>query len=253
MSWMLAATLPAEATISAPCSSAPVQASCNRMTSADVLSVGMYTTTITHHVAPDALAASGLPDAVLGFCAVHLGLRSETARIAEHLDAGRVDDARRRSQLLARVLAEHHRAEDELLWPALIRRQPGIVATTDALEAEHETARRRSSPRSSTTRDASPRSAPLIDRHLRAEEEQILPVWLASFDHDEHERFGHQLRRSTPASSVGLMVSWLIDVTPESLRPFALGRLPRAFRMAHQICWRPSFERRYGGGVGSPR
>ena len=212
----------------------------------------MYTTTITHHVAPDALAASGLPDSVLGFCAVHLGLRSETARIAEHLDAGRIDDARRRSQLLARVLAEHHRAEDELLWPALIRRQPGIVATTDALEAEHETL-----DEELAALVADPRRiaevGPLIDRHLRAEEEQILPAWLASFDHDEHERFGHQLRRSTPASSVGLMVSWLMDVTPESLRPFALGRLPRAFRMAHQICWRPSFERRYGVGVGSPR
>ena len=75
----------------------------------------------------------------------------------------------------------------------------------------------------------------------------MLPVWLASFDAAEHERFGHLLRRSTPAGSVGLMVSWLLDVTPESLRPFALGRLPRAFRLAHQMCWRPSFDRRYGG------
>jgi hypothetical protein len=75
----------------------------------------------------------------------------------------------------------------------------------------------------------------------------MLPVWLASFDAAEHERFGQLLRRSTPANAVGLMVSWLLDVTPESLRPFAVGRLPRAFRLAHQMCWRPSFDRRYGG------
>ena len=43
--------------------------------------------------------------------------------------------------------------------------------------------------------------------------------------------------------------TWLLDVTPESLRPFALGRLPRAFRLAHQMCWRPSFDRRYGGST----
>ena len=206
----------------------------------------MSTTTITHDIAPDALAASGLPDAVLGFCAVHLGLRAETARIAEHLDAARVDDARRRSQLLARVLAEHHRAEDELLWPALVRRHPGIVATTDALEAEHELL---DDELAALIDDPAriDRVAPLLDGHLRTEEEQMLPVWLASFDAAEHERFGHLLRRTTPAGSVGLMVSWLLDVTPESLRPFAIGRLPRAFRLAHQMCWRPSFDRKYGG------
>lgn len=213
----------------------------------------MNTTTLTadisnHAVSPVDLAASGLPDAVLGFCAVHLGLRAETARIAEHLDAGRVDDARRRSQLLARVLAEHHRVEDELLWPALVHRQPGIVATTDGLEAEHELldaeleALRADPSRIGTVAD-------LVDRHLGAEEEHVLPVWLSSFDAAEHERFGERLRRSTPAGSVGLMVTWLLDVTPEPLRPFAMGRLPRAFRLAHQVCWRPTFERRYGGFV----
>jgi hypothetical protein len=196
-------------------------------------------------VAADSLAETGLPDAVLGFCAVHLGLRTETARIAEHLDAGRRDDARRRSQLLARVLAEHHRAEDDLLWPALVRRQPGVVAVTDALEAEHELL-----DDELAALGADPtrieRVADLLDRHLRAEEEQVLPIWLASFDRAEHEHFGRLLRRSTPASAVGLMVSWLLDVTPESLRPLAVGRLPRAFRLAHQMCWRPSFDRRYG-------
>jgi len=197
-------------------------------------------------LAVDALATTGLPDAVLGFCAVHLGLRSETARITEYVDAGRHDDARRRSHLLAKVLAEHHRAEDELLWPALVRRQPGIVAVTDTLEAEHELLDEELVALADDPTRIE-RVADLIDRHLRAEEEHVLPIWLASFDHAEHERFGRQLRRSTPAGSVGLMVSWLLDVTPESLRPFAIGRLPRAFRMAHQMCWRPSFDRRYGG------
>ncbi|MFT3854282.1 MAG: hemerythrin domain-containing protein [Ilumatobacteraceae bacterium] len=204
----------------------------------------MSTTTITHDIAPDALAA-GLPDAVLGSCAVHLGLRSETARIAEHLDAGRVEDARRRARLLARVLAEHHRAEDELLWPALVRRQPGIVATTDAREAEHEPLDDELAELIDDPQRIE-RVGPLLDGHLRAEAATMLPVWRASFDAAEHERFGHLLRRTTPGASVGLMVSWLIDVTPDSLRPFALGRLPRAFRMAHQMCRRPSFDRRYG-------
>src|SRR3954447_14242146 len=123
----------------------------------------------------DAVAATGLPDAVLGFCAVHLGLRAETARIAEHVDAGHHDDARRRSHLPAKVLAEHPRAEDELLWPALVRRQPGIVAVTDALEAEHE----------------------VLDQEL---------------------------------------ATLVADPT----------RIHGAFRMAPQVCWRPSFDRRYG-------
>src|SRR3954452_11289344 len=125
----------------------------------------------------DALAATGLPDAVLGFCAVHLGLRSETARITEYVEAGRHADARRRSHLLAKVLAEHHRAEDELLWPALVRRQPGIVAVTDSLEAEHELL----DDELAVLVDDPTRIdgvAALVDSHLRHEEEQMLPVWL---------------------------------------------------------------------------
>ena len=40
----------------------------------------------------------------------------------------------------------------------------------------------------------------------------MLPMWLASFTADEHERFAARLRRATPLRDAGMMISWLLDV-----------------------------------------
>jgi hypothetical protein len=88
--------------------------------------------------------------------------------------------------------------------------------------------------------------ATILDAHLRLEEETVLPVWLSSFDAAEHERFGQLLRRSTPLGTASVMVAWLLDVTPESLRGIAIGRLPAPFRIAHRVWWRATYERHYG-------
>ena len=78
-----------------------------------------------------------LPRAVVGFVGVHLGLRAEAAHVERLRDAGDLAGARRRARLLATVLHHHHRAEDTVLFPALVARQPGVAVTTAELEAQH--------------------------------------------------------------------------------------------------------------------
>jgi hypothetical protein len=87
---------------------------------------------------------------------------------------------------------------------------------------------------------------PVLEQHLQEEEQRALPVWLASFDAADHERFGRLLRRSTPLGEAGTMISWLLDATPEAVHPAARAHLPAPFRMAHRFWWRHRYEGRYG-------
>ncbi len=189
-----------------------------------------------------------LPSAVMGFAGVHLALRAEASGIAHLVDAGEDRLARRRVALLSRVLTAHHGTEDRLLFPAIEARQPGFTVTTVELEQQHRIldgllAALRHDPAMITE----VRSA--LERHLEDEEQRALPVWLASFDAADHERFGRRLRRSTPLGEAATMISWLLDATPEAVHPAARAHLPAPFRLAHRVWWRHQYGRRYGHAV----
>jgi hypothetical protein len=186
-----------------------------------------------------------LPRAVLGFVGVHLGLRAEAAHVARLTDAGDLAQARRRAELLARVLHHHHRAEDTVLFPALVDRQPGLVVTTDELEAQHLEldVALNALPGDLTTADGARR---LIERHLGQEEHLVLPVWMASFTAAEHDRFADALRRATPLRDAGLMISWLLDTAPDGAFDAAWDQVPPALRMMYRVWWRRRYERAFG-------
>jgi hypothetical protein len=186
-----------------------------------------------------------LPGAVLGFVGVHLGLRGEVATIALAVDDGDGRTAARRARLLRRVLGHHHHAEDRVLFPALRERHPGATTTTDELEVEHVAldAALDELVRDVTTIGAAGR---LIEQHLAAEERLVLPMWLAAFTADEHERFAAQLRRSTPLRDAGMMISWLLDVTPSGATDVAWAQVPPSLRLLHRAWWRRRYERTFG-------
>jgi hypothetical protein len=186
-----------------------------------------------------------LPSAMLGFVGVHLGLRAEVAAIEHAVERNDLDRARRRADVLNQVLHHHHRAEDELLFPALRERQPGFETATDALEAQHATldvelpALRTDLGRASRVRH-------VVESHLAHEEQHVLPVWLASFTAEEHDRFATSLQRSTPLRDAGLMVAWLLDTAPDDAFELAWAQVPASLRAVHRVWWRRRYERRYG-------
>jgi iron-sulfur cluster repair protein YtfE (RIC family) len=194
--------------------------------------------------------STDLPRAVLGFVGVHLGLRAEVPNIERLYDADDVVKARQRAALLATVLHHHHQAEDTVLFPALVARHPGLVVTTDELEAQH------------TELDAVLAGLPddlatagrvrdLLDRHLHQEEQLVLPTWLSSFTAAEHERFTSELRRATPLRDAGLMISWLLDTAPGDAVDLARTQVPPSLRLLHRIWWRRRYERAFGSS-GTP-
>ncbi|MET0143663.1 MAG: hemerythrin domain-containing protein [Ilumatobacteraceae bacterium] len=193
-----------------------------------------------------------LPRAVMGFVGVHLGLRAEVANVQRLVEDGDDAAARRRARLLATVLHHHHTAEDSVLFPALRERHPGAATTTAALEAEHDQldATLAALVRDVTTIGATRR---LVERHLGAEEHQVLPIWMSSFSTEEHERFTVGLRRATPLRDAGLMIAWLLDTAPEGAVELAWDQVPPSLRAVHRIWWRRRYERAYGSLSASGR
>jgi hypothetical protein len=78
----------------------------------------------------------------------------------------------------------------------------------------------------------------------------VLPVWMASFDTAEHERFAASLRRAPPLRDAGLMISWLLDTAPDGATGVAWDQVPPALRLAHRAWWRRRYERAFGS-IGS--
>lgn len=186
-----------------------------------------------------------LPRAVLGFVGVHLGLRAEAAHVERLVADGDQPAARRRADLLARVLHHHHRAEDTVLFPALRERVAGVATTTDELERQHEDLDAALA-RLTQDVDAIEDARRLIEAHLVAEEQHILPVWLGAFSAEEHERFAARLRRSTPLRDAGLMISWLLDTAADGTVDVAWSQVPSSLRLMHRCWWRQRYARTFG-------
>jgi hypothetical protein len=181
----------------------------------------------------------------VGFVGVHLGLRAEAAHVERLRDAGDLAGARRRARLLATVLHHHHRAEDIVLFPALVARQPGAIVTTTELERQH-LALDEALAALPDDLGAAADVRRLIEGHLGLEEHQVLPLWMASFTAVEHERFAGSLRRSTPIRDAGLMIAWLLDTAPDGAVDVAWHQVPPALRAVHRVWWRRRYERRFG-------
>ncbi len=191
-----------------------------------------------------------LPRAVLGFVGVHLGLRAEVANVERLLTTGDRPAATRRADLLATVLHHHHRAEDTVLFPALVERQPGAATTTQELDRQHAELDD-ALERLGADVDLVAATRQLLDAHLLTEEAHVLPIWLDSFTSEEHERFADRLRRSTPVRDAGLMISWLLDTAPHGAGETARSQVPPSLRLMHRWWWRPRYERAFGRMSGS--
>lgn len=186
-----------------------------------------------------------LPGAVVGFMGMHLALRTEASAVACAVEDGDLVTAERRARLLGRVIGHHHAAEDELLFPMLRERRPGFDMTSSLLERQHVELDRLVKAVPGSLHLAGELRASL-EEHLRAEEERALPVWLTTFSEEDHRNFERMLQRHTPIRDIGLLVSWLIDTSPQAALDVAAVKIPPPFRLLHQLWWRRRYEQQWG-------
>jgi hypothetical protein len=199
------------------------------------------------------------PKPVLGFLMVHMALRADLAAFVDEVEDAARPHIERRAALLERVVYAHHIGEDRVLLPALAERIGGFDPVTALLAEQHEALDASlGALRAATESDGSTRThlrtaardaQATLDEHLTTEERELLPVWLTSFTEADHDAFGRRLRRATPVRDVSVMVPWLLDRAPDSVKAEAWRDVPLPVRAAYKLWWRRAFGRRYGGGV----
>src|SRR5262245_11961171 len=195
------------------------------------------------------------PPPVLGFLMVHMALRADLGAIVDEAQCAPRAHLERASAVSEPVVYGHHVGEDRVLLPALAARVPGFDPVTAMLAQQHEDlddalADLRTATTSFVSRRALHESAreahAVLEDHLSTEERELLPVWLSTFDDDDHEVFARRLRRATPVRDVSVMVPWLLDAAPEHVKADAWREVPLPIRAAHKLWWRRAFGRRYG-------
>ena len=203
------------------------------------------------------------PKPVLGFLMVHMALRADVAALVDEVEtaAEAAPRAPRRTPRTRRLRPSHRRGPRAAArrWPA---RVGGFDPVTALLAGTARGARRRRSPscgRSAESRAG--RAAPTLrggrprrPGHARPstsppKSAKCCRCGSASFTDADHEAFGRRLRRATPVRDVSVMVPWLLDRAPESVKAEAWREVPLPVRAAYKLWWRRAFGRRYGGGV----
>jgi hypothetical protein len=143
---------------------------------------------------PDLLDEHGRPTPATTFLLVHRALRRDlvllraAAAAASEPDDGQVGWVLERWGVFRRVLTDHHRSEDERLFPALRAAEPGLGPVLAVLDAEHA-GLDAALDRAEAALDALPAGAGEaaaeiavlardLDAHLAREEEHLVPVML---------------------------------------------------------------------------
>ncbi|GLW63923.1 hypothetical protein Arub01_21670 [Actinomadura rubrobrunea] len=183
------------------------------------------------------------------------------ADAAERLDVG---DERARARVragwetLKSMLVSHHVGEDRSMWPRMragLRGRDDDLAVLDAMQAEHD----RIDPLLAAVDDALARPGPdntrlaaaaeefraELDRHLKHEEEDALPLVGAAMSAAEWERCLAEMRGGGLAAlrHAPEFFPWLIGEADPADRAAVLRRVPPPVRLLFHKVWLPRYSR----------
>jgi hemerythrin-like domain-containing protein len=169
------------------------------------------------------------------FLLLHSALRSDLDRLVDALDALPDDDRRRARGLvrwyrqLARQIHGHHRAEDEVFFPALATRSEELVAgagtdmaedhryvaaLTDRVADRLQRLARAEEPWSDARRAARADAvalASLADDHFAHEERDVVPLFAQHFTAAEYDALSRDADRVHAPSELFFALPWFFD------------------------------------------
>lgn len=194
-------------------------------------------------------ARGGVVDFTMMY-ASHDAFRRDVRRLGEAARAGRAGTPAVRSgwQTFKTQLLVHHRAEDEVLWPALrtaLANRPGDLALLDTMEAEHAgidpmlariDAALDSGDQAMLAADADVLRTEL-GAHLAHEEDEALPLIAATVGQDGWAAFGREIRNRQGMRGAATFLPWVLDEAPADTRRYVLGLLPAPARLVYRMVW----------------
>ncbi|MFC5909516.1 hemerythrin domain-containing protein [Streptacidiphilus monticola] len=168
--------------------------------------------------------------------------------------AGRVAD---RVECVLRSLIDHHRAEEEVLWPLLVARTPGAVGLRERMgchrveldvlvdDALVTLARWRAQPAACPEPLASQLEAVArgVAAQVDREEAEVLPLVPASVSPDEWLAVGAAARRHVPQDRLFTELGLILRDASSAERARVLGTLPLALRLLFLTVGERAFRR----------
>jgi hypothetical protein len=210
----------------------------------------------------------------------HRSMRVDAARLSELVGAVGPADVRRLDAVADWYLRyegaihHHHRAEEGVIYPALLARDPSFADADGELEGEHRVlADRLAVARESLAglsgaaggghwereRDEAVKAThalqSILDTHLGHEEAVAFPRYSAAFTATEFDALGKAAWKLVGIRSVVFSGPWVIDHATASERADLLGSQPLLLRLLYRLALRPRYDRlaRPLRGSGGPR
>jgi hemerythrin-like domain-containing protein len=213
------------------------------------------------------MAPSSTPDLRPSYLE-HRAIRVDAARLTDLVAASQPADASRLAALSAwydryeSAIHHHHRAEEAVIYPALLARDPSFAEADGELEGEHRVLIDRlavvreslaalpaatGGSRWEREREEAVTAArallAIVQSHLDHEEAVAFYRYAATFTAAEFDDLGRAAWKLVGASSVIFAGPWVLDHASPTERHDMLAAQPLLTRLIYRFALRPSFER----------
>jgi hemerythrin-like domain-containing protein len=198
----------------------------------------------------------------------HRSMRADADRLTELVDAAQPVQVSRLEALAAwsgryeGAIHDHHHAEEAVLYPALLNRDPSFAEADGQLKGQHQVlADRLQVARESLTgligatgggrwepeREEAAKAAAalkaIIDTHTRDEEAVAFPRYVAHFSAAEYAALNKAAFQLVGLRSFVFAGPWVLDHATPDERAELLGEQPRLLRVLYRLALRPRYQR----------
>jgi hemerythrin-like domain-containing protein len=195
-------------------------------------------------------------------------MRADAARLTELVGAAQPTDAGRLRALAdwygryEAAIHDHHHAEEAVIYPALLERDPSFAEADGQLEGQHQVlADRLQVARESLTgligatgggrwepeREEAVKAAAalkaIVDTHTRDEEATAFPRYSAHFTAAEYAGLNKQAFKLVGLRSFVFAGPWVLDHATSDERAELLGEQPLLLRVIYRLALRPRYQR----------
>ena len=207
------------------------------------------------------------PDLRIGYLE-HRSMRADAARLTELVGAARPEQAGRLEALAGwyaryeAAIHDHHHAEEWVIYPALLERDPSFAEADGQLEGQHQVlADRLQVARESLTglagaagggrweqeREEAAKAAAslkaIVDTHTRDEEAIAFPRYSAHFTAAEYAGLNRAALKLVGLRSFVFAGPWVLDHATPGERAELLGEQPLLLRVIYRLALKPRYQR----------
>jgi hemerythrin-like domain-containing protein len=207
------------------------------------------------------------PDLRIGYLE-HRSMRADAARLVELVSAAQPTDAGRLRALAAwygryeDAIHDHHHAEEAVIYPALLERDPSFAEADGQLEGQHQvladrlqvaresltgligaTGGGRWEPEQEEAAKAVVALKAIVDTHTRNEEAVAFPRYAAHFSAAEYADLNKAAFKLVGVRSFVFAGPWVLDHATPGERAQLLGEQPLLLRVLYRLALRPRYQR----------